>query len=85
MGGGSGGGKWGGEEGGEDGGMTGGAGDRGWGDLSPHQSHHMVTTCAAKSAWNPRKHTKNKELLGGGLMGGVCIGLDSDRAGSRKL
>ncbi len=81
------GGKWGGKRGGrggEDGGDEGGAGDRGWGDLSPHQSHHMVTTCAAKSAWNPGKHT-NKELFGGGLMGGVCIGLDSDRAGSRTL
>jgi hypothetical protein len=27
----------------------------------------------------------NKELLGGGLMGGVCIGLDSERAESQTL
>jgi hypothetical protein len=30
-------------------------------------------------------NTPNKDFLGGGLMGGVCIGLDSDRAGSRTL
>ncbi len=50
---------WGGGSGGkrgEDGGDEGGAGDRGWGDLSPH---HMVNICAAKSAWNPGKHTKS--------------------------
>ena len=35
----------GGGSGGEDGGDEGGAGDRGWGDLSPHQSHHIVNTC----------------------------------------
>ncbi len=74
-----GGGKWGGKRG-EDGGM-GGAGDRGWGDLSPH---HMVNICAAKRAWNPGKHTKS-EFLGDELMGGACIGLESDRAGSRTL
>jgi hypothetical protein len=28
----------------------GGTGDRGSGEFSPHQSHHMVTTCAAKNA-----------------------------------
>jgi hypothetical protein len=50
----------------------------------PHQSHHMVTTCAAKSAWYPG-NTPNKDSLGGGLMGGVSIGLDSDRAGSLTL
>ncbi len=49
-----------------------------------HQSHPMVTTCAAKSAWNPG-NTPNKDSLGGGLMGGVCIGLDSDRAGLLTL
>jgi hypothetical protein len=76
-----GGGKWGGGRGGEDGGDEGGAGDRGWGDLSPHQ---IVNTCPAKSSGNPGKHT-NPGFLGGGLMGGVCIGLESDRAESRTL
>jgi hypothetical protein len=43
---------------GEDGGSE---GDRGWGDLSPHQ---MVNTCAAKSPGNPGKHT-NLGFFGG--------------------
>jgi hypothetical protein len=30
-------------------------------------------------------NTANKEFLRGGLMGGVCIGLDSNRAGSQTL
>ncbi len=55
----------GGEEGGRMGGDEGGAGDRGWGDLSPH---HMVNTCAAKSAWNPGKLTKS------GFFGGWADG-----------
>ena len=56
-----GGGEVGGGRGGEDGGDTGGAGDKGWGELSPH---HVVNTCAAKSAWNPGKHTK-QGIIGG--------------------
>jgi hypothetical protein len=39
-------------------GDEGGSGDRGWGDFSPQQSHHLVATCAANSARNPGKHTK---------------------------
>ena len=41
--------------------------------------------------WSPhvrlRVHgnTPNKDSLGGGQLGGVCIGLESDRAGSRTL
>jgi hypothetical protein len=30
-------------------------------------------------------NTPNKDSLGGGQLGGVCIGLDSERAGSRTL
>jgi hypothetical protein len=44
----------------------------------------MVTTCAAKVPKSPMEHTI-PEILGGGLLGGVCIGLDSERAGSRTL
>jgi hypothetical protein len=50
------------------GGMRGGLGIGVGVTLSPHQSHHMVNTCAAKSAWNPG-NTPNKEFLRGGLMG----------------
>ena len=77
---------WGGEWGGR-GGEDGGAGDRGWGDLSPHQSHHIVNTCAAKSAWNPGKHTK-QGIIGGWADGrGVLasIAIELDRECFRKL
>ncbi len=69
-----------GEEGGkrgEDGGMRGGLGIGG-----------RVTSPLTKvTIWSPNVRLRvhetlgnapNKELLGGGLMGGVCIGLDSD-------
>ncbi len=57
----------GGEDGG-DGGDGGGAGDRGWGDFSPHQSHHMVTTCAAKVPKSPL-NTQFQRFYSGGLLG----------------
>jgi hypothetical protein len=75
------GGSGGGGRGGEDGGMRGGLGIGG-GVTSP------------LTIWSPHVRLRvhgtlgnapNKELLGVGLMGGVCIGLDSDRAGSRTL
>ncbi len=47
----------------------------------------MVTTCAAKSAWNPG-NTPNKDSLGGGLMGGVfmaSIAIELDREHFRKF
>jgi hypothetical protein len=71
-----------GEEGGRMGGMRGGLRGIGGGMTSP--THQMLNKCAAKSPGNPGKHT-NPGFLGGGLMGGVCIGLESDRAGSRTL
>jgi hypothetical protein len=71
-----GGGEWGGEEGGGWG-DEGGLGIVGGVTSSPH---HIVNTCAAECT-----NTPNKDSLGGGQMGGVCIGLDSDRAGSRTL
>jgi hypothetical protein len=43
----------------------------------------MVTTCAA--VHGTLGNAPNKELLGGGLMGRVFIGLDSDRAGSQRF
>ncbi len=70
------GGKWGGEKRGEeDGGDEGGAGIGGG-----------VTSPLTKvTIWSTHVRLRDKEFLGGGLMGGVCIGLDSDRAGSRTL
>ncbi len=75
-----GGGKWGGRMGGDEGGLRIGGG---------------VTSPLTKvTIWSPhvwlRVHgtlgnAPNKELLGGGLMGRVCIGLDSNRAGSQTL
>ena len=75
----------GGSGGGEDGGDEGGAGDWGWGDLSPLTKVTIWSPHVRLRVHGTLGNTPNKELLGGGLMGGVCIGLDSDRAGSRTL
>jgi hypothetical protein len=78
-------------------GEVGGGGKRegGWGDEGGLGIGGGVTSPLTKvTIWSThvrlRVHgtlgnTPNKEFLRGGLMGGVCIGLDSDRAGSRTL
>jgi hypothetical protein len=79
VGGGRGEGRWkgvGGEVGaGGRGGMKGGGaeGDRGWDDFSALTDDELM--CG--------QHT-NLAFLGGGQLGGVCIGLESDRSGSRS-
>ncbi len=45
----------------------------------------MLNTCAAKSPGNHGNHTNLAFFEGCRQLGGVCIGLDSERAGSRTL
>ena len=75
---------WGGEVGGEDGGDEGGLGIGG-GVTSPLTKVTIWSPHVRLRVHGTLGNAPNKELLGGGLMGGVCTGLDSDRAGSRTL
>ncbi len=74
----------GGEEGGRMGGMRGGLGIGG-GVTSPLAKVTIWSTHVWLRVHGTLGNTPNKEFLRGGLMGGVCIGLNSDRAGSRTL
>ncbi len=76
-------------------GWGGEVGGGGWGDEGGLGIGGGVTSPLTKvTIWSPHVRLRvhetlgnapNKELLGGGLMGRACIGLDSDRAGSRTL
>ncbi len=70
--------------GGEDGGMRGGLAIGG-GVTSPLTKVTIWSTHVRLRVHGTLGNSPNKELLGGGLMGRVCIGLDSDRAGAQML
>ena len=74
----------GGSGGGRMGGMRGGLGIGG-GVTSPLTKVTIWSPHVRLRVHGTLGNAPNKELLGGGLMGGVCIGLDSDRAGLQTL
>ena len=75
---------WGGGSGGEDGGDEGGLGIRD-GVTSPLTKVTIWSPHVRLRVHGTLGNTPNQDFLRGGLMGGVCIGLESDRAGSRTL